>query len=124
MQRHRLSYQSDARIIDEELTIEIQTGRSQVGQRERIVPGRRWSDTACPPNGESVGELLRRLERGCIKATEVEEAEVETHLPVDTDQARLAFEARVRPVLGMQPVGLGARVSRRQNRRRHQWRAR
>src|SRR5438067_11448507 len=67
MQRHRLGYQGDARIVDEELTIEIQTGRPQMGQRERIVPGRRWSDTACPPNGESVGELLRRLQRGCIK---------------------------------------------------------
>ena len=39
VQRHRLGFQRDAWIVDEQLTIQVQAGRPQMGQRERVVPG-------------------------------------------------------------------------------------
>src|SRR5205823_3813013 len=76
-----------------------------------------------PAHRDGVVEFLRRPKRGRIKDAVVEEAEVESHLPIGAHQAGLALEACVRPVLGMQPMGLRAGASWREDRRRYQWRA-
>ena len=68
------------------------------GQEPAAHPGYR-------KGGHDIVEVLRHLrERGSIHDTEVEEAEVEANLSVGADQPRLAFKARVRPVLGMETV--------------------
>src|SRR6266700_7734813 len=90
-------------------------------QRQRVLPGDWGGEAPCPAHRDSVVELLGRPQRRGIKDAVVEEAEVESHLPVGTHQARLALETCVRPVLSMQSVDFRAGASRGEDRGRHQW---
>ena len=75
-----------------------------MGERQRVLPGDWGGEAPCPAHRDSVVEFLWRLERRGIKDGVVEEAEVESHLPVGAHQSRLTLEARVRPVLRVQSV--------------------
>src|SRR5436305_12020253 len=100
MQPHRLGFQSEAWIVDEQSTVQGEAGRPQVAQRERVVSGHWCGDAARPACRHGIVEILRcERHRGGTLTKKVEESEVEANLTISTYQAWLPLKARVRPVL-------------------------